>query len=90
MSENKAWDRQTKPEEGKPYAWIQWKGTEVCMDVWCECGDWGHLDGDFIYYVKCASCGRVYMTNGHIELVPLVEGEDEPDQCVTFGGDDDE
>ena len=34
-----------------PHGWIQWKGTDVCIDLHCECGSHGHVDGDFVYYV---------------------------------------
>jgi len=46
----------TDPEE--PYAFIQWKGTDVCMDFHCECGEHNHFDGDFAYVVQCAACGQ--------------------------------
>jgi hypothetical protein len=71
----KAWDRQKIPKEGTPYGWIQWKGTNVCMDVHCNCGFQGHIDADFAYNVGCPECGTVYMCNGHIELVELTEEE---------------
>ena len=69
------WSRQTLPVEGAPHGWIQWKGTNVCMDVYCPCGHHSHIDADFAYYVKCPNCKRVWMTNGHIELVALTEEE---------------
>ena len=37
---------------------IQWKGTNVCLDFTCECGASGHLDGDFVYALRCGDCGR--------------------------------
>jgi hypothetical protein len=64
---------------GKPHGWIQWKGTNVCMDVYCKCGAHSHIDASFAYYFKCSDCGAVYMCNGHIELIEL---EVEPDSCV--------
>lgn len=39
---------------------IQWKGTEVCMDFQCACGTHGHLDASFAYSVQCAGCGAFY------------------------------
>jgi hypothetical protein len=62
-----------------PHGWIQWKGTNVCMDVYCKCGGQFHIDADFAYHVKCPHCGAVYMCNGHIEIIEL---EVEPDSCV--------
>lgn len=75
MNSSPGWDRQTLPQEGQPHGWIQWKGTDVCMDVYCLCGAHTHIDAEFLHYVQCSRCGRVYMTNGHIELVPLADAE---------------
>lgn len=60
---------------GKPHGWIQFKGTSICMDVHCKCGALGHIDGKFIYYLKCSSCGTIYELNGHIELIERDESE---------------
>ena len=70
-------------------SWIQWKGTDVCMDIHCKCGHHSHLDDSFAYHVKCPKCGTVYMCNGHIELIEL---KVEPEHCVKtpeLGDDDD-
>lgn len=64
---------------GEPHAWIQWKGTDVCMDVYCHCGAWFHVDAQFAYHVKCPACGAVYYCNGHIELIKI---ENEPPACL--------
>ncbi len=53
------WDIQ-ETYEGKPHGWIQWKGTEVCMDVHCACGELTHVDAEFAYNVQCPVCLRVY------------------------------
>lgn len=37
----------------RAHAFIQWKGTDVCMDFHCECGVHMHFDGDFAF-VKSA------------------------------------
>jgi len=39
---------------------IQWKGTDVCIDFLCPCGGEGHFDGDFAYFIRCPSCRAVY------------------------------
>ena len=40
---------------------IQWKGTFLCMDVHCpNCGEGGHIDGDFASAIACRKCGAVY------------------------------
>lgn len=51
--------------------WIQWKGTDVCVDLHCICGETGHIDGDFVYSIQCAKCGRKYATGQNIKLIEL-------------------
>jgi len=68
--EEEAWNIAEK-YENKPHGWVQWKGTEVCMDFHCSCGFQGHIDGSNIYFVQCSKCGRKYFCNGHIELVQV-------------------
>ncbi len=80
LDKNAAWDMQ-EMYKGKPHGWIQWKGTDVCMDIHCKCGCHSHIDADFAYHVKCPSCKTVYACNGHIELIEL---EVEPDSCVVM------
>jgi hypothetical protein len=79
-----AWDVQ-ETYKGQAAGWIQWKGTDVCMDVHCKCGAHLHIDGYFAYTVKCAHCGTAYMMNGHIEMIELV---DLPERFIV-GHDDD-
>jgi hypothetical protein len=51
---------------------VQWKGTEVCADVACECGEHYHLDGEwFLYFVRCKGCGRVYKVPDTLDLIPV-------------------
>ena len=70
-----AWDMQ-ETHAGKPHGWVQWKGTDVCMDIHCKCGHHSHLDTTFANSVKCPKCGTCYMCNWHIELI---EVEEEPE-----------
>lgn len=70
-----AWEIQDK-QEGKPHGWVQWKGTDVCMDVHCKCGHHSHVDGMFAHHVKCPNCGTYYFCNGHIELIEIEERPD--------------
>lgn len=39
-----------------PHAFVQWKGTDVCMDFHCDCGAQCHFDGYFADAVKCPHC----------------------------------
>jgi uncharacterized Zn finger protein len=52
------WD--TCLEQPATNAFIQWKGTDLCMDFSCECGESGHFDGAFAYAVRCRNCGAVW------------------------------
>jgi hypothetical protein len=38
------------------HAFVQWKGTDLCMDFQCECGESMHFDGYFAYVVQCPHC----------------------------------
>lgn len=73
-----AWQVQDK-KDGQPHGWIQWKGSDVCMDVYCKCGAHLHVDASFAYHVECGHCGAVYFCNGHIELIEITE---RPGGCV--------
>jgi hypothetical protein len=50
-------------------AFIQWKGTDVCLDFTCECGGSGHVDAMFVYTIKCPDCGRVWAMPHTVSLV---------------------
>ncbi len=82
---NHAWQIQEK-YSGQPHGWIQWKGTGVCMDIYCACGHYSHIDAEFAYHVECPKCHKVYMCNGHIELIEL---ETRPDTCVVMDTNED-
>lgn len=69
---DEAWDVQ-ETFEGEPHGWIQWKGTDVCMDVHCKCGVSSHIDSDFVYVAECPACHAKYMCNGHIQLIEIEE-----------------
>jgi len=72
-----------KPNE----TFIQWKGTDVCMDFRCECGHANHYDGYFAYNIKCGHCGSVFelgtqvtatkVDNNRPYLEPMQDPEDE-------------
>jgi hypothetical protein len=83
MMPNKLEERFPSPSldkrHSRPYGWIQWKGTDVCIDLYCKCGEHMHFDGDFMYYIKCPYCSRVYECGGHIRLYEL---EMEPENTI--------
>lgn len=70
----------------RPYAFIQWKGTDVCADYYCVCGEQFHLDADFVYAVECPYCDRVFEVTSKIELRELGPGE-KWDGCGPVRGD---
>jgi phage FluMu protein Com len=59
--------------KGKPHIWIQWKGTDVCCDIYCECGAHLHHDGDFMYFVKCPRCQTVWEVGSHVALYRVTD-----------------
>lgn len=60
-------------QEMGAFAWIQYKGTNICVDIHCSClqGSPAHYDGDFCYAVRCPGCGTVYALEQTVRLVPL-------------------
>lgn len=54
-----------------PSGFIQWKGTNVCMDVRCKCGHHGHVDSDFAYFYQCPSCKQVFGVGEYVKIVEL-------------------
>ena len=58
-------------EMESPHGRIQWKGTNVCMDVYCSCGYHGHIDDEFFYYYKCCKCNQVYSVGSNVKLTPI-------------------
>ena len=64
-----------------PHGWIQWKGTNVCMDVHCACGYHGHVDTDFFYGYECVGCGKRWIVGSYVKLIeatPEVAAQDWP------------
>ena len=52
-----------------PFTFIQWKGTDVCLDLHCECGEHSHLDGYFAYVIKCGRCGAEWQMPTYMTLI---------------------
>lgn len=59
------------PTPNGPHGWIQWKGTDVCMDLHCSCGYHGHVDTDFFYFYECPKCHARYAVAQYVKLIPL-------------------
>lgn len=75
--------------------WIQWKGTDICIDIHCKCGHSSHVDDYFMYYFECKKCGTIYrpqttiafeeMTGDHLEYVKthsknVIRTDDSPEE----------
>jgi phage FluMu protein Com len=71
MSSFKSTNRNTFSLDPKkdPHGWIQWKGTDVCMDIHCKCGEHSHIDAEFVYFIQCPKCKTIYEVNGHVQLI---------------------
>ncbi|HKX84592.1 MAG TPA: hypothetical protein VJL58_10270 [Pyrinomonadaceae bacterium] len=72
----------------RPCAFIQWKGTEVCADYYCPCGEQFHVDAEFAYAVQCPHCERRFEVSSMIELREMPPDE-VWDGCSIIRGDDD-
>lgn len=56
--------------DGEPYGFVQWKGTNVCVDLHCSCGAHLHADADFLYAVRCPHCGQAWELEPFVRLLP--------------------
>ena len=84
MNDKEAWHKDSEEHKGLGFGhgWIQWKGTDVCMDVHCPCGAHGHIDARFAYKIQCAVCKRVFSVGQCVHLYELSgEGHDD-DACI--------
>lgn len=63
---------------------VQWKGTDICMDFHCECGHHNHYDGFFAYYVKCAGCEQVYKMDESIKMQRVYDENLDPIESIQF------
>lgn len=59
---------------GKAHGSIQWKGTDVCVDMRCTCGQHGHIDGEFCYDYVCSNCKKQYHVGHNVALIEHVPG----------------
>lgn len=67
----------TTPAGSDASMFIQWKGTEVCLDFYCPCGIRSHGDGEFAYHVRCPGCDDVFEMGTQViaRRVDVSEGE---------------
>ena len=72
-------------QKGEAHGWIQWKGTDVCVDLHCKCGHHGHYDGDFLYFYQCPACGTKYAVGQNIKLIPLTAEQEKYVETTQVG-----
>jgi len=61
------------PERSDAHGWIQWKGTDVCIDLLCPCGRLSHVDVLGFYAFECPGCHTKYAVGQTVPLIPLTE-----------------
>lgn len=57
---NDAREFDLKTKHTETHAFIQWKGTDACIDFRCHCGRHYHIDAEFLYFIKCPACGALW------------------------------
>jgi len=75
-------------ETPRPTTFIQWKGTDLCADFYCVCGNQFHIDSEFVYAVQCPHCERRYELSARLELREM-PSEEAWDGCPVVKGDPD-
>lgn len=68
-----------------PHGWIQFKGTDLCMDVYCKCGYHSHIDDVFVYFYKCPKCKTIFELNGHVQLIERPDMAGDSDDLIKTG-----
>ena len=59
-------------ESDKTPVYIQWKGTDVCLDFICpKCRASLHFDTYFLYNVKCGHCNKLFKLGYSVEVVEI-------------------
>jgi len=79
------------PENGT-HTFVQWQGTNVCMDFHCKCGMHMHFDTDFLFFVQCCGCNTKYIMSSYvraIEVPPELDEQVSKESCLwTTEGED--
>jgi hypothetical protein len=63
-------------QSGKSFGVVSWKGSDICIDIDCECGVVSHYDGYFAAVIECPACKRQYWLNPRIELKEIEGARD--------------
>lgn len=75
-------DWQKVNDPGGPQCGIQWKGTDVCIDLYCDCGQHHHYDGCFLNAWKCGACGQIWEMGWEVKMRPAREPMQIPCQIL--------
>lgn len=69
MTDKDDWNLGKLDNDGTtPRCFIQWKGTDVCVDLYCTCGQSHHFDGYFLYAWKCPTCGKCWEMGTEVRM----------------------
>jgi hypothetical protein len=61
-----------------PEVFLQWKGTDACLDLWCPCGRELHFDGYFASQLTCGNCAETWQLPHTLKPEPVT-----PDRPLT-------
>lgn len=67
----KLYGHESEIQDAGPYGWIQYKGSNICVDIHCSCGELSHYDGEFAYAVRCPYCQKPWVLSQTVRLVEL-------------------
>jgi hypothetical protein len=57
--------------------WLQWKGTDACIDLTCKaCGHDDHVDDEFLYFWRCPKCQIWWRLEPEITLTQVTGDHD--------------
>jgi hypothetical protein len=57
---------------------IQYKGTDLCADLYCDCGEHLHVDAYSAYAVKCYECGAIWELPQFVTMTKVKSSQWEP------------
>jgi len=64
---------------------IQWKGTDLCMDYTLPCGCDDHVDGMFCYTIYCPTHNRAFDLDTRIRFIEIDPDDRNPRSTYTCG-----
>lgn len=77
---------QYRAPSGAASGWLQWKGTDACIDITCVCGANQHLDAEFLYTWRCPACKTLYDLSPHVRMEPVpADDDDDPNEGLREG-----